>query len=166
MYTQDGLTLNILQVVSFKNVIALTEHLVPILLSFYIGSWSDRFGRKPFLAFCMIGRTLGAVGNLISGIWLDEVSRWEWLALYMPVQNISGGTLTFIMMTYSFIADNSTPRLDQRYTGFIPIITYLEKDSSDWLCWVSSGTCHIWYHCQLEHSFLAQEVMFVFLEPL
>ena len=112
MYTQDGLTLNILQVVSFKNVIALTEHLVPILLSFYIGSWSDRFGRKPFLAFCMIGRTLGAVGNLISGIWLDEVSRWEWLALYMPVQNISGGTLTFIMMTYSFIADNSTPRLD------------------------------------------------------
>ena len=118
MYTQDGLTLNILQVVSFKNVIALTEHLVPILLSFYIGSWSDRFGRKPFLAFCMIGRTLGAVGNLISGIWLDEVSRWEWLALYMPVQNISGGTLTFIMMTYSFIADNSTPRLDQRYTSF------------------------------------------------
>ena len=100
------------QVVSFRNVIALTEHIIPILLSFYIGSWSDRFGRKPFLAFSMIGRTLGAVGNLISGIWLDEISRWGWLALYMPIQNISGGTLTFIMMTYSFIADNSTPRLE------------------------------------------------------
>ena len=41
------------------------------------------------------------------------MSRWTWLAIYMPVQNISGGMLTFIMMTYSFIADNSTPRYQQ-----------------------------------------------------
>ena len=59
---------------------------------------------------CMIGKLLGAVGNLLAGIWLDEMNRWIWLAMYMPVQNISGGTLTFVMMVYSFIADNSTPR--------------------------------------------------------
>ena len=41
------------------------------------------------------------------------MSRWTWLAIYMPVQNISGGMLTFIMMTYSFIADNSTPRYQE-----------------------------------------------------
>ena len=28
----------------------------------------------------------------------------------LPIQNITGGFLTFIMMTYSFIADNSTQR--------------------------------------------------------
>ena len=134
---------------SFKNVIALTEHIIPILLSFYIGSWSDRFGRKPFLALSMIGRTLGAVGNLIAGIWLDKISKWGWLALYMPIQNISGGTLTFIMMTYSFIADNSTPRLEKRLTfkKNNPIFFFEEKDSFDWLCWDSSGTCHTLCHC-------------------
>ena len=96
--------------ISFNNIIAITEHTVPILLSFYIGSWSDRFGRKPFLALCMAGKTLGAVGNLFAGIYLDQMDRWVWLAVYLPVQNISGGFLTFIMMTYSFIADNSTAR--------------------------------------------------------
>ena len=102
--------------ISFNNIIAITEHTVPILLSFYIGSWSDRFGRKPFLALCMAGKTLGAVGNLFAGIYLDQMDRWVWLAVYLPVQNISGGFLTFIMMTYSFIADNSTPRYRGAFT--------------------------------------------------
>ena len=30
------------QVVSFNNILSMTEHFVPILLSFYIGAWSDR----------------------------------------------------------------------------------------------------------------------------
>ena len=34
------------EVVSFNNVLSLAENLIPILFSFYIGSWSDRFGRK------------------------------------------------------------------------------------------------------------------------
>ena len=96
--------------VSFGTIISLAEHVIPILLSFYIGSWSDRYGRKPFLAVCMIGKLMSAIGNLLAGIWIDEMNRWVWLALYMPAQNISGGTLTFVMMTYSFIADNSTSR--------------------------------------------------------
>ena len=37
------------EVVHFNSIIALTTNLVPLLLSLYIGSWSDRFGRKPFL---------------------------------------------------------------------------------------------------------------------
>ena len=85
---------------------------MPILLSFYIGSWSDHFGRKPFLALCMGGRLIGAFFNLLNAIFLDEWNRWVWLATVMPIQNISGGYLTFIMMLYSFIADNSTQRWD------------------------------------------------------
>ena len=61
----------------------------------------------------MAGKALGAVGNLFAGIYLDKMDRWIWLAVYLPVQNISGGVLTFIMMTYSFISDNSTPRQDK-----------------------------------------------------
>ena len=95
---------------NFGAVISFVEHLVPIFLSFYIGSWSDKYGRKPFLAACMIGKLLGSVGDLLAGIWLDQINRWTWLALSTPVQSVLGGKLAYIMMTYSFIADNSTPR--------------------------------------------------------
>ena len=40
------------QVVSFNQVMAATENLGPILISFYIGSLSDKFGRRRFMAFC------------------------------------------------------------------------------------------------------------------
>ena len=70
----------------------------------------DSYFRKPFLAVCMAGKIVGAIFNLLNAIFLDSWSRWVWLATVMPIQNISGGYLTFIMMTYSFIADNSTNR--------------------------------------------------------
>ena len=60
------------KVVNFNNVITLSEHLVPILLSFYIGSWSDHYGRIPFLAFCMSGKVAGAVFNLLNAIYLSK----------------------------------------------------------------------------------------------
>ena len=99
-----------LQVINFNNVISLTENFVPILLAFYIGSWSDKFGRKPFIALFMVGKLLGLVGTLLGGIYLDEMSKWVWLGIVMPVTNLSGGVMTFILMTYSFAADNSSPR--------------------------------------------------------
>ena len=55
-------------------------------------------------------RSLDNVTRPLNAIFLDSWSRWVWLATVMPIQNISGGYLTFIMMTYSFIADNSTNR--------------------------------------------------------
>lgn len=58
----------------------------------------------------MAGKIIGAIFNLLNAIFLTSWSRWVWLATVMPIQNISGGYLTFIMMTYSFIADNSTNR--------------------------------------------------------
>jgi hypothetical protein len=47
-----------LQVSSFSKVLSTTEHLVPILLSFYLGSWSDIYGRIPFIAICMAGKVI------------------------------------------------------------------------------------------------------------
>ena len=52
----------------------------------------------------MLGKTLGATANLLNAIYLDQWGRWVWLATVMPVQNISGGVLTFIMMTYRDIS--------------------------------------------------------------
>ena len=93
---------------------------------------SCRFGRIPFLALSMFGKLVGAAGNLLAAIYLESMSRWLWystlqysavqystvlgmsrwlwLLVNMLPQNLTGGYLTYIMMTNSFIADNSTPR--------------------------------------------------------
>ena len=137
-----------MQVVSFNQVISLTENFIPIFFSFYIGSWSDKFGRKVssishdlpsstfpsqvFIVLCMFGKVVASVANLFGGVYLDGMNRWVdigcryagynitgytithgrwvWLAAYMPVQNITGGWMALVMVTYSFIADNSSPR--------------------------------------------------------
>ena len=64
----------------------------------------------PFLALSMFGKLVGAAGNLLAAIYLEGMSRWLWLLVNMLPQNLTGGYLTYIMMTNSFIADNSTPR--------------------------------------------------------
>ena len=98
------------QVVSFNNIIAITNNVIPILLSFYLGSWSDQFGRLPFLAIYMAGRTLSALANFVNSIYLDEWGKWVWLATVMPPLNLSGGISSYIIMLYSFISDNTTAR--------------------------------------------------------
>ncbi len=35
---------------------SLTYNLLPVLLSFYLGSWSDTYGRIPFIAINMMGK--------------------------------------------------------------------------------------------------------------
>ena len=59
----------------------------------------------------MAAQVLGAVGNLFAGVYLEQISKWVWLGLYIPTQTLANGP--FVMMTQSFIADNSTPRFKQ-----------------------------------------------------
>ena len=99
-----------LKVVKFNNVISFSENIVPILLAFYIGSWSDKFGRIPFIALFMAGTLLRLTGTLIAGIFLEEINKWVWLAIVMPVTCLSGSLQIFILVIYSFASDNSTPR--------------------------------------------------------
>ena len=84
-----------------------------------------------FIVLCMFGKVVASVANLFGGVYLDGMNRWVdigcrypgyiihyttthgrwvWLAAYMPVQNITGGWMALVMVTYSFIADNSSPR--------------------------------------------------------
>ena len=95
---------------NFNNVVSLTENFMPILVAFYIGSWSDKFGRKPFLALFMFGKIISLSGTLLAGIYLDEISKWVWLGIVMSINSLSGGMPSFILMTYSFASDNSSPR--------------------------------------------------------
>ena len=46
------------EVADFNNVVAIVENVIPIVLAFYLGSWSDHWGRKPFLILCMFCKLL------------------------------------------------------------------------------------------------------------
>ena len=92
----------------FYNYMSLAEHLVPIFISFYLGSWSDHWGRKPFIFLSMTGMLFSAGMNLINVVYLREWSKWVWLGSVIFIKNAFGGHLCFVMVAYSFIADNST----------------------------------------------------------
>ena len=95
---------------SFYNYISLAEHLIPIFISFYLGSWSDHYGRKPFIYISMTGFLFSSVMNLMNVIYLKEWDKWVWLASVILSKNVFGGGLGFVMVVYSFIADNSTDK--------------------------------------------------------
>ena len=65
-----------MQVVSFNQVLAATENLVPILISFYIGSLSDKFGRRRFMAFCFGCKVVASAANLLGGVFLEKMNRY------------------------------------------------------------------------------------------
>ena len=97
----------------FYNYMSLAEHLIPIFISFYLGSWSDHWGRKPFIYMSMSGMLLSSVMNLLNAFYLREWNKWVWLATVVLIKNAFGGMLGFVMVVYSFIADNSSDKYRQ-----------------------------------------------------
>jgi hypothetical protein len=47
---------------------------------------------------------------LMNAIYLKEWDKWVWLASVVLSKNFFGGGLGFVMVVYSFIADNSTDK--------------------------------------------------------
>ena len=111
---------------SFYNYISLAEHLIPIFISFYLGSWSDHYGRKPFLYISMTGMLFSSVMNLMNAIYLKDWDKWVWLTSVILSKNIFGGKLGYNMVVYSFIEDISTDKYGiQRKEPFIYRVIHL-----------------------------------------
>ncbi len=47
-----------MQMTKFFWILSLMEQLLPIIISFHLGSWSDTYGRIPFIAINMIGKVV------------------------------------------------------------------------------------------------------------
>jgi hypothetical protein len=58
------------QVVGFSRILSTAENLVPILLSFYLGSWSDIYGRIPYIAVSMTGK-------VVQNLWMNTVQAHQ-----------------------------------------------------------------------------------------
>lgn len=91
---------NILMVTSvFTNV-------VPALWSFFLGPWSDKFGRKPIFISTLIGFTLQyaltAVITYMSATML--INPWWYLLTIVPLM-FTGGYSSMITVLFCYITD-------------------------------------------------------------
>ncbi|XP_037941954.1 proton-coupled folate transporter-like, partial [Teleopsis dalmanni] len=85
------------------------ECIVPALCGSFIGSWSDRFGRKPLLVTAFTGYTLYyAVIAIVCYIsTMSLLSPWYYLLAVLP-HSILGGSVTYNVAAICFISDVST----------------------------------------------------------
>merc|ERR1719317_657747 len=64
---------------------------------------------------------LSSVMNLLNAFYLREWNKWVWLATVVLIKNAFGGMLGFVMVVYSFIADNSS---DKQRTIRLAILSF------------------------------------------
>jgi len=53
---------------------------------------------------------LSSIMNVMNAVYLVEWDRWVWLISVILSKNLFGGSLAYVMVVYSFMADNSNDR--------------------------------------------------------
>ena len=96
------------EVAQYKVYENLIEHLFPIIMSFFLGSWSDIFGRKIVLYFFFAFRILEGSLLLVNVYFMEWPKEYMLLTVKLPLA-LSGGQLSYYMGINSFIADISAP---------------------------------------------------------
>merc|ERR1719347_2162738 len=79
------------------------QSLPAIVFTFFLGSLSDRFGRKPLLLIGLAGAFILNIVFLVNSYWYYEL-KVEFL-LFECLQDILGGETVFIIGASSLMAD-------------------------------------------------------------
>jgi len=77
-----------------------------IILAFFAGPLSDKFGRKPLLILSLLGYLILSVVFLINSVWFEEL-KVEYL-LFECLQDITGGEILFGVGINSLMVDITT----------------------------------------------------------
>ncbi|CAH1104627.1 unnamed protein product [Psylliodes chrysocephalus] len=80
--------------------------LVPLVFCMYVGTWSDKFGRKPFMLLSLIGLTLTNMTTTII-VLFENASPWLFLISFIP-SLLTGGFVTLMIVISAYLADVST----------------------------------------------------------
>ncbi|XP_072386947.1 probable peptidoglycan muropeptide transporter SLC46 [Diabrotica undecimpunctata] len=78
----------------------------PIFFCMYVGTWSDKFGRKPFLLLSMICGTISSINNFLIAHF-TYASSWWFVAAGIPSM-VMGGMSTGAIVTSAYLIDVST----------------------------------------------------------
>ncbi|XP_055345871.1 proton-coupled folate transporter-like [Paramacrobiotus metropolitanus] len=102
---------------------SLLSSIPSIVFSLFVGSWSDRFGRKMPMMSSFFGCVISS-GFLLAYAYLEHL-RAGYLLVASVVSSLFGGWTIFLMSTLSYIGDYTTERtramIISLFSGFLGI---------------------------------------------
>ena len=97
-------------VAQFRVYESIVVHVFPIIGSFFLGSWSDTFGRKFLLYFYFVMKVWECGMYLLNAYFMSWPKEYILFSVYLPVA-MSGGHVAFSMGIAAFITDISSPEM-------------------------------------------------------
>ena len=98
----------------------LIDSILPLIVVIFIGSLTDRYGRKPPMLIVLAGFVGAALVNLITALnptWPVEV-----LLAAPIVVDMTGTWVVFNMAVYSYVADITSPESRVKRMGFLDVV--------------------------------------------
>jgi len=96
------------EISQFKVYQSIVSHVFPIICSFYLGSWSDTFGRKWLLYLYFFANVVEGSMMLLNVYFLEWPKEYLLFSVNLPTALV-GGHLAFYMGVNAFISDISPP---------------------------------------------------------
>uniref|UniRef100_A0A2A4JNQ2 Major facilitator superfamily (MFS) profile domain-containing protein n=1 Tax=Heliothis virescens TaxID=7102 RepID=A0A2A4JNQ2_HELVI len=85
---------------------SIIEAVVPAILSFFLGVWSDTHGRKPLIVWPLLGITLSS-GLFVVYSMMDNLGPW-WFILTVIPYSLTGGFIIFFTGAFCYMSDITT----------------------------------------------------------
>ena len=96
------------EVAQYQVYESIVDHLFPVIFSFFLGSWSDSFGRKWLLYLYFVICIIQTGGLMLNSYFMEWPKEFLLFSVNLPVA-LSGGHITFSMGIAAFITEISTP---------------------------------------------------------
>ncbi|GBP07904.1 hypothetical protein EVAR_78064_1 [Eumeta japonica] len=79
---------------------------LPAIMSLFLGSWSDKYGRKPLLTWPVLGITASSFLTVLFGA-LRGLGPWWYIITVVPT-SVSGGSTAFFTGAFCYLSDITT----------------------------------------------------------
>ncbi|XP_046746261.1 tetracycline resistance protein, class D-like [Diprion similis] len=86
---------------------SIIENLLPAIASLFLGSWSDRAGRRPLLLLSLAGFTMLHVSHALISIW--DMNPWYLVIPSVPAFSF-GGVCAIMIAAMCHISDSTTEK--------------------------------------------------------
>ncbi|CAK1552497.1 unnamed protein product [Leptosia nina] len=82
------------------------EAVVPAFLSFFLGAWSDTYGRKRLMVWSLLGSAITSMLLVVFGL-MDNLGPWWYIATVVPF-SLTGGYVVLFTGAYCYVSDTSS----------------------------------------------------------
>ncbi|XP_045467373.1 proton-coupled folate transporter-like [Harmonia axyridis] len=102
------------------------QGIVPFLLMIFLGSWSDRHGkRKPFILIPIVGEVVSTLGFILCTYFFLELSV-EYAIFFESVPpSVTGGWFCFFVGVYSYVGGKSSLETKTMKVGAAAMMTHV-----------------------------------------